>query len=307
VNVDRQLLNSFVVFAEELSFAHAAKRLHLSMPAVHVHVKRLSEALGVALYVRQGRALALTEAGQATLAHAREVATSDARFLASLRGEPRDEPLHIAAGEGTFLYLLGDVLGRAARERLPFSAHVLEGSAIEESVTQGKADLGVGPLAHIPASLEAFRFARARIALALPKAHPLVTKKTLRWRDLRDVPLIVPPRGKPMREMLEKEARAESHPLNVACEARHWPLALHFAKHGVGVAVVNDVCVAPRGLVLRPIEGLPTQDYWCFVRAQKKPNERLARLLGWLREEAKRRRGPNATKASPNAPDGKGE
>lgn len=290
MNLERDLLNSFVVFAEELSFAHAAKRLHLSMPAVHVHVKRLSESLGVALYTRQGRGLVLTEAGVATLAHAREAARNDARFLASLRGEAREEALRIAAGEGTFLYLLGEVLGRLAREGEPFAAQVLEGSAIEEAVLQGQADLGVGPLARLPATLDAFRFARTRIALALPKAHPLLKKKTLRMRDLHDVPLILSPRGKPMREMLEKEARAESLSLSVVCEARHWPLALHFAKHGVGAALVNELCEMPRGLVLRPLEGLPTQDYWCFVRAQKKPAPRLQKLMMWMREEAKRRR-----------------
>jgi DNA-binding transcriptional LysR family regulator len=233
--------------------------------------------------------LVLTDAGVATLAHAREVARSDARFLASLRGEPPSEPLRIAAGEGTFLYLLGEVLGRLAREGEPFAAQVLEGSAIEEAVLQGQADLGVGPLARLPATLDAFRFARTRVALALPKKHPLLKKKTLRIHDLRDVPLILSPRGKPMREMLEKEARAESLSLSVVCEARHWPLALHFAKHGVGVAVVNELCEVPRGLVLRPLEGLPTQDYWCFVRAQKKPAPRLQKLLMGMREEARRR------------------
>lgn len=293
VNVDRQLLNSFVVFAEELSFAHAAKRLHLSMPAVHVHVKRLSAVLGVSLYERRGRALVLTDAGLNTLAYARDAEARDARFVASLQGDVCEAPLRIAAGEGTFLFLLGDALARAARQRVRFTAQVLEGSEIEDAVVGGQADLGVGPLSRIPPALDAFRFARAHVALALPKTHPLLSKKTLRLRDLRETPLVLPPRGKPMREMLEKEARAESVALTVACEARHWPLALQFAKLGIGAAVVNDLCEAPRGLVLRRIEGLAAQDYWCFVRAERVRDETKVDLVEALREAATgRRTGP---------------
>ena len=43
-------LEAFAAFAEHQSFTRAARALHLSQPALHVQVKKLSEALGVALY-----------------------------------------------------------------------------------------------------------------------------------------------------------------------------------------------------------------------------------------------------------------
>ena len=170
VNLDRDLLVSFIAFAEALSFAQAAKRLHLSMPAVHVHVKRLSEALGVTLYERRGRALVLTPAGMSTLAHAREVTAIDARFRASLHGETEEAKLRIAAGEGTFLYLLGPALAQLAKAQIPFAVDVLEGAGVEEAVLHGKADLGVGP----------------QLGTHLLKKYPAVGKMLFRFMIFRD-------------------------------------------------------------------------------------------------------------------------
>ena len=65
-------LFAFAVFAEHLSFTHAAKRLGLSQPALHVQVKKLSESVGVPLYTKRGKALVLTAAGSGSV-------TSEAR------------------------------------------------------------------------------------------------------------------------------------------------------------------------------------------------------------------------------------
>jgi hypothetical protein len=42
---------------------------------------------------------------------------------------------------------------------------------------------------------------------------------------------------------------------------------LHFVKHGVGIAVVNDFCPAPRGTVAVRLEGAPRVTYHLIGRA----------------------------------------
>ena len=49
-------LQAFITFAEHANFTHAAKAMHLSQPALHLQIQRLSEAVGVPLYTRQGAA-----------------------------------------------------------------------------------------------------------------------------------------------------------------------------------------------------------------------------------------------------------
>ena len=61
------LSTSYEVFFEVancLSFSRASKKLYLTQPAVSKHVKKLEQELGISLFVRQGGAVALTEAGK---------------------------------------------------------------------------------------------------------------------------------------------------------------------------------------------------------------------------------------------------
>jgi DNA-binding transcriptional LysR family regulator len=58
------LLRGFEAAARHLSFTRAGEELHLTQSAVSRQIKELEDQLGVALFQRRHRALALTEAGQ---------------------------------------------------------------------------------------------------------------------------------------------------------------------------------------------------------------------------------------------------
>ncbi|MBU6951758.1 LysR family transcriptional regulator [Hahella sp. HN01] len=47
-------IESFLVFSECMNFTHAAERLHISQPALHVKIKKLSEQLQTPLYRKSG-------------------------------------------------------------------------------------------------------------------------------------------------------------------------------------------------------------------------------------------------------------
>jgi len=76
-------LRAFEVSARHLNFTRAAEELHLSPTAVSQHVKNLEQRLGVPLFRRVPRGLALTDEGVALLP---TLADSFARIAASLEG-----------------------------------------------------------------------------------------------------------------------------------------------------------------------------------------------------------------------------
>lgn len=51
---------------------------------------------------------------------------------------------------------------------------------------------------------------------------------------------------------------------NVAVEAAGWELMLEFVRLGLGLAVVNECCRLPRGVVGRPVPELPSLQYFVF-------------------------------------------
>jgi DNA-binding transcriptional LysR family regulator len=66
-------LQVFAEAARQLSFARAAELLHLTQPAVSMQIRQLESALGLALFERVNRTLALTAAGRLFRQHALRV------------------------------------------------------------------------------------------------------------------------------------------------------------------------------------------------------------------------------------------
>jgi DNA-binding transcriptional LysR family regulator len=82
---DLRELRYFVAVAEELSFTHAAHRLHVSQPSLSAAVRQLETRVGVTLLHRTTRKVELTPAGRTLLAHAREVLEASSSLDGALR------------------------------------------------------------------------------------------------------------------------------------------------------------------------------------------------------------------------------
>src|ERR1700741_2326574 len=66
-------LEYFVAAAEELNFTHAADRLHVSQPPFSKQIHDLEGELGIELFDRRRKGVALTPAGKAFLVDARRI------------------------------------------------------------------------------------------------------------------------------------------------------------------------------------------------------------------------------------------
>ena len=83
--LDARPLDALVAVAEHGGFGPAAQALNLSLAAVSLRIKSLEEQLGQRLLVR-GKTVRPTAAGQALLAHVKQVRLMEADLLAGLRG-----------------------------------------------------------------------------------------------------------------------------------------------------------------------------------------------------------------------------
>ncbi len=266
-SLDLDALRTFGVFAEHLNFTRAAAALHLSQPAVHAQVARLADALGVTLYQRQGRGLALTADGVRVAAFARETRERTAAFVSSLHGDEPGEPVTLCAGAGSYVHLLGETLRAWMGADLgPLRLLTRDREATVAAVRSGEATLGVAPVEAAPSGLGAEVLAVVPQVLAMPSTHPLATRKTVRLRDLAGVRLVAPDPDRPHRRALEEALRAVGVTPEVAVEANGWELALRFVELGAGAAVVSGFCRLPPGVVARPVRELPAKTYHLLRR-----------------------------------------
>lgn len=91
-------LRYFVAVADELSFARAARALHLSQPPLSRQVRALENELGTALFTRTKRTVALTGAGAALLPEARRLLRAADALKAGARAHAAGEVGSLALG-----------------------------------------------------------------------------------------------------------------------------------------------------------------------------------------------------------------
>jgi len=257
-------LHSFAVFADYLNFTRATAELHISQPALHAKVGKLSKEVGVPFYQRSGRRLKLTAEGKKVRDFAEEMRTRCLEFTNTLRSSGEKETVVLTAGKGSFLYLLGRgirLLSRTSSATLQLLTADAPNSLA--AVLAGKAHIGVSVLETMPEGIEATLLTDVPFAVAMPGNHPLTRGKLVHPEDLEGERLVLPPSGRPHRVVLE---RVLSQVANVAVEADGWEMMLHFVSLGLGLAVVNGACHLPSGLVTRPFPALPKIRYFLFHR-----------------------------------------
>lgn len=262
--LDFDAVVSFAVFADAMNFSAAARQLHISQPALHVKVRKLGEQLDRVLYRRVGRSLELTEHGESIACYGRQLRAGAAEFLGQLGGMA-DQPVTLAAGEGAYLYLLGAGIGRFQREaKQPLRLLSLDRDQAVAAVLGGKAQLGVAPLDSVPDPLQSVVMTTVGQVLAVPAGHRFSKRSRLKLKDLAGERLVVPPPGRPHRQMLGALLQSEQVAWEVAMEANGWELMLSFVAMGLGAAVVNACCRMPKGVVAIALPELPSLRYHCF-------------------------------------------
>ena len=254
--IETELLRSFATFAETRNFTRAARRLGVSQPALFERIQKLT------LYERSGRDLVLTADGTRVLAFARDIDLRFQDFVSELEGTTARRTVTLAAGEGSYLYLLGASIKAFARESSAVLQLLTTGAkGTIDALRCGDAQLGVAVLDLVPRGIDAVDLVRTPLCVAMLKTHALAEKRGLTLVDLRRDRLVLTPDGQLHRDLVSRAFARSGDAPDAFLEADGWPLMLKFVQLGLGIAIVNGICELPAGVVTRPLPELGSVTY----------------------------------------------
>jgi DNA-binding transcriptional LysR family regulator len=264
-------VETFRAVAEELSFSRAAAKLGYVQSSVSAQVAALERNLGVPLFDRLGRTIALTEAGAVMLSHSRRllalaeetrVTVADAGVLGS--GEVAGS-LAVSAPETLLTYRLPGLLAlfheRHPRVRLsvrPSAVGRLVGSA-RRAVEEGEVDVAFvldesssgrpdGRRGDRPpvTGLEVEDLVEERIAVISPAAHALASSSHVVPSDLAGETLLLPEApesGCAYRGQFERQLGADGVVPPEKMEFQSIEAVKRCVAAGMGVSVLPYVAV----------------------------------------------------------------
>lgn len=138
-------LKTLIAVAQEGTFAAAGNKIGLTQAAVSAQMKRLEEALGIALFERKGRAAILTQRGQETLKQAHALLTLYSTLGDTTAGQPANQRVNIGAIASIQRSLLPDVLARFHHLYRECRTRVVPGLSMQlvNQVDAGELDMAV--------------------------------------------------------------------------------------------------------------------------------------------------------------------
>ncbi|MGH0001807.1 LysR family transcriptional regulator [Pseudovibrio ascidiaceicola] len=144
VSFDWNQARAFLVTAEEGSLSAAARALGLTQPTLGRQVSALEEALGVTLFERVGRSLALTQAGFELLEHVKSMGEAANRISLAASGQSQeiDGTVCISASDTASAFLLTPIL-KQLREIAPgIHVEIIATNSVSD-LQQREADIAI--------------------------------------------------------------------------------------------------------------------------------------------------------------------
>ncbi len=238
---DLRQLRAFVAVHDTGSVSAAARKVHLTQPALSRRISELESSLGVRLFDRTGGRLRLTSQGESLLVHSRNLLAEAESFVtrAGALSEGRGRTLGVGTAPMTMERVIAPVLDRYLREHEGIDVRLVEGGApvLLDKVQKGELHLTLSvPLSPTLEHRPLFPLRTLAVSSAASKIP--ARAKTVRLEDLIAEPLLMLPRGFVHRNALEAACELIQTRPNIVFESAVPETLLALARVGYGVAVV---------------------------------------------------------------------
>jgi LysR family carnitine catabolism transcriptional activator len=243
MTADLRHIEAFLAVARLGSFTRAAADLHVSQPALTVQIRQLESALGLRLFDRNNRRVALTQPGRELVApfervllDIRSIVESAHDFAAHRRGV-----VTVACLPSIAATLLPHAIAELALGHQGIAVRVRDVVAdlVVSLVKNDEVDFGLGSCG-VERGVSVQPLLADRLAAFVGREHRLATRRVVPLREIAGYPLILTRRDSSVRELVERTLDAEGLSVTIAHEATYMTTALGLAASGLGVAILPD-------------------------------------------------------------------
>jgi DNA-binding transcriptional LysR family regulator len=187
-------LRCFIAVADFGTVTRASQHLYISQPALSAQIRALEAVVGVALFDRHAKGMALSAAGEGFLPHARASLTELDAAVAAARALDREDqsPVRVGIIVGTQTELISRVL-RTFRNDFPDSHVELMEYAFDQpsaGLMLHETDVSFIILPILSQGLGLLPLGRPGIVAVLPVGHDLSTRESVRIGELLDEPWV---------------------------------------------------------------------------------------------------------------------
>jgi DNA-binding transcriptional LysR family regulator len=258
--MDINMLEAFLVLADNLNFTKSAEHLYISQPAFSRKITRLEDEFGCQLFTRNKRTVELTEYGRAFYEYAQGIYASYTKWNLDLKQLKSKKTGRLRVGYLQDLphRLFPKTIKKFQREydQIDLSFTDCSMTDIINRLLSNDIDIGFSLSGDYTEheKISNTKLLTMPYCVALPDDHPLASRESLKVEELKDESFVMNSLdgyGPGSRYVLNICAMAGFEP-NVAAFTSFVPSMLILVKSGVGITIVAHTArqVAPDGVKL---------------------------------------------------------
>ena len=256
-------LRTFLTVARRLSYTRAAEELHLTQPAVSMHIRKLERAVGSTLFEYIGRRISLTSTGQVLYAYAERVLALEDELrahLANVGGVPQG-PLSIGTSTTIGISILPGLVRALvdAHPQVTLQIHIGLGTEVIAGLLDGQMDVGIITGDVEDERLETETVIDDELVLIVPPDHRWASLPSVGPSDLVGEPMLVTGRGSWNRSLIAQELAVHGVTLEIVAESNSHPAITRLVEAGVGAGIVSRLSVSDE-LTRRQLVAVPLRD-----------------------------------------------
>ncbi|MEY3773200.1 MAG: hypothetical protein RL067_1214 [Verrucomicrobiota bacterium] len=295
MNVTFRQLEIFRALVATGSISAAAKDANVTQPTASVHLRDLTEAVGMPLYEVIGRKVYLTEVGKELAKAAQGVRSEWLTFEQSVQGIKGAESGLLRVGMvNTAQYFAPRMLGSfcAARPKVEVAMALLNRDGVIERLRANQDDLYIMSRPPENLALTCQPFMPNPLVVVAPRGHALAKRGKLRPEDLAADRFIARETGSGTRLAVDDFFRPLKNIPEVRFELGSNEAILEAVAGGMGLAIVSAHALrasARTDIITLEVEGFPLQSSWQIVHPS---GRRLSPLAAAFRDHLIAQAGP---------------